>query len=97
MHGLLNIVIGVEDAVLEAESGRIAVVDHGSLELAEDLLSLSLLADENLLVVGVGIAEMLGLIAGLSGCLQVLDLHLLKRVGQAHVQVVNPLLRDVSW
>ena len=52
MYCLLHVVIGIEDAVLEAEACGIAVVSERCIEFPEDLLPLSLLADQDLLEVG---------------------------------------------
>ena len=72
------------------------MVDHGGLEFPKDLSALSFLADQNLLVVGSGIAKMLRLIAILGDVLKVLSLHLFEGFREADEEVIDPLLRYVS-
>ena len=96
VHCLLYIIVGVEDAVLEAETCGVTITREALIEFTEEFLFLCLLANENLLIVRCGITQVLGLVAILRGCLKVINLQLLEGVGEADVEIVNPLLRDVS-
>ena len=93
---LLYIIVGVEDAVLEAETCGVTITREALIEFPKEFLFLCLLANEDLLIVRCGITQVLGLIAILRGCLKVINLQLLKGVGEADVEIINPLLRDVS-
>ena len=96
VHCLLYIIVGVEDAVLEVETCGVAMAREVLLKFPEEFLFLCLLADEDLLIVRCGITQVLGLVAILRRCLQVINLHLLEGVGEADVEIIDPLLRDVS-
>ena len=110
VHCLLYIIVGVEDAVLEAETCGVTITREALIEFPKEFLFLCLLANEDLLIVRCGITQVLGLIAILRGCLKVktcmklkiiffqylINLQLLKGVGEADVEIINPLLRDVS-
>ena len=67
-----------------------------TLEGPEDLRSLGLLAEKDLLVVGALIAQMLLFVAVL-GCLgQVINLHLFEGLRETNEEIVDPELGDVS-
>ena len=63
VHSLLYIIVGVEDAVLEAETCRVAIAGEDLIEFPKEFLFLCLLADEDLLIVRCGVTQVLGLVA----------------------------------
>ena len=96
VDSLLDVVVGLDDAVLEVEAAGVAVGHQHLLETPEDLRTLRLLAQSYLLVVRLSITQMLLLVARLSCCRQVLSLHFLEGVRESHEEIVEPLLGYVS-
>ena len=63
VHCLLYIIVGVEDAVLEAETCGVAIAREDLIEFPEEFLFLCLLANKDLLIVRCGVTQVLGLVA----------------------------------
>lgn len=59
VHSLLDVVVSLEDAVLELEAARVAVAGEHVVELVEDLFTLVLAAEHDLLKVGVRVLNVL--------------------------------------
>jgi hypothetical protein len=78
----LFFIVGVEDAVLEAETCKVAIAGEDLLEFSKEFLFLCLLADGDLLIVCCGVTQVLGFVAILRGCLKVINMQLLEGVGE---------------
>ena len=92
VDSLLDVVVGLDDAVLEVEAAGVAMGHQHLLKTPEDLRTLCLLAQSYLLIVRLRITQILVLVARLSCRRQVLSLHFLEGVRESNKEIVEPLL-----